>query len=386
MRLEAEWLRAPDSARVMALLHEGGQGAWFVGGCVRNALIGAPVEDIDIATDARPERVLALAEAAGIKAVATGLEHGTVTLVIDHRPFEITTLRRDVATDGRHATVAFTDRIDEDAARRDFTINALYATADGTLLDPTGQGLADLAARRLRFIGSPQERITEDYLRILRFFRFHAWYADPIGGIDAEGLAACAELADGVELLSRERIGAEMKKLLSAPDCAPALATMAHAGVLTRILPGADPAPLTRLVALEQASAAPPDAIRRLAALGGQEPALNLRLSRADARRLELLRAGLEGLEGPGALAHTHGVEAAWDIIRLRAALFETLIPPQTQAQIARGAAAVFPVTPADLMPRLQGAALGQALKRLEADWIASDFTLGREALLARLP
>ena len=208
MMLAADWLAAPGSRSVMALLRAGGHGAWFVGGCVRNGLIGAPVEDIDITTDAHPDRVMALAKAAGINAVPTGIAHGTVTLIADHRPFEITTLRRDIATDGRRATVAFTDRLDQDAARRDFTMNALYATADGAVIDPTGQGLADLAARRLRFIGAPADRITEDYLRILRFFRFHAWYADPAGGIDPDGMAACAALAEGIAGLSRERIGA----------------------------------------------------------------------------------------------------------------------------------------------------------------------------------
>ena len=382
MRLVADWIDAPGTVAVLELLRDGGHGAWFVGGCVRNALLGAPVDDIDITTDAPPERVLELAKAAGIKAVPTGIEHGTVTLIADHRPYEITTLRRDVATDGRRATVAFTDRLEDDAARRDFTMNALYATADGSVLDPTGQGLADLAARRLRFIGVPHDRIAEDYLRILRFFRFHAWYADPAGGIDAEGLAACAAASDGLALLSRERVGAEMKKLFSAPDPAPAIAAMAQSGVLAQTLPGADARLLPLLIALEDA---PPDPIRRLAALGGVDVADRLRLSKAEGQRLAILCAGMGSATPADALAYAHGPETAWDIMVLRAALFETPPVPNTRSLIARGTAAVFPIKPADLMPRLQGAALGAALKSLEADWIASGFALDRDALLRRL-
>nr|WP_210730610.1 CCA tRNA nucleotidyltransferase [Roseibacterium persicicum] len=365
----------------MGALASGGHGAWFVGGCVRNGLLGTTVDDIDITTDARPEQVMALAEAAGIKAVPTGIDHGTVTLVAGHRPYEITTLRRDVTTDGRRATIAFTDRLEEDAARRDFTMNALYATADGTLMDPTGEGLADLAARRLRFIGHPEDRIAEDYLRILRFFRFHAWYADPAGGIDADGLAACAALSDGIARLSRERVGAEMKKLLAAPDPAPAVAAMAQSGVLAHTLPGAEARLLPLLVALEDV---PPDALRRLAALGGEEVAERLRLSKSDRDRLATLRAGMASAEAPGPLAYAHGPDTAWDIVLLRAALFETPPDPAARAQIAQGAEARFPVRPADLMPALQGPALGAELKALERDWIASGFTLTRAELLAR--
>jgi len=379
MRLSADWLHLPGTGAVMTALTRGGHGAWFVGGCVRNSLLGQPVSDIDITTDARPERVIALAEAAGIKAVPTGIEHGTVTLVADHRPYEITTLRRDVTTDGRRATFAFTDRLEEDAARRDFTMNALYADAGGHVIDPTGEGLADLAARRLRFIGAPEDRIHEDYLRILRFFRFHAWYADPESGLDPEGLAACAAGLDGLDRLSRERVGAEMKKLLAAPDPAPAVAAMAQTGVLMRCLPGADARLLPILVALETT---PPDPIRRLAALGGNDVADRLRLSRAEAARLATLRDEMGTATPPAALAYRYGAEIARDIVVLRAALFETPPDDGAEAQIAKGAAAEFPVKPADLIPRLQGPALGAALKQMETRWIASGFALTREQLI----
>ena len=383
MKLAAPWLDDPATATVMNLLTRGGHGAWFVGGCVRNALLGLDVADIDIATDLRPDDVMALAQDAGVKVVPTGIDHGTVTLIADHRPFEVTTLRRDVATDGRRATIAFTDLVEDDAARRDFTMNALYAKADGTVLDPTGEGLADLAARRLRFIGNPHDRITEDYLRILRFFRFHAWYADPNAGIDAEGLAACAALADGLGQLSRERVGAEIKKLLSAPNPAAAVAAMAQTGILARTLPGAMARMLPILISFEDAQ---PDPIRRLAALGPVEVAAGLRLSKADIARLTILRDGMSSTTSPDALAYLHGADIAWDIAVLRASQFETQVDPTVRALIARGASAVFPIKPADLMPRLSGAALGQALRTLEARWIASSFTLSRAELLSRLP
>lgn len=375
MRLQAAWLTDAGTVAVFEALQ--GHGAWFVGGCVRNGLLGHPVADIDICTELLPEQVMELAQEAGLKAIPTGIDHGTVTVVADGTPFEITTLRRDIETDGRHASVAFTRELAGDAARRDFTMNALYATLDGTVLDPNGAGLADLAARRLRFIGDASARIAEDHLRILRFFRFHAWYADPAGGIDPDGLAACAQGVEGITKLSRERIGAEVKTLLRAPDPAPAVAAMDHAGVLAAVLPGADASTLTLLTGLEGDLA--PDAIRRLAALGGN--ADNLRLSKAEAKKLALFREEMGRLTPPGALGYYHGAAAARDILLLRGLIAEQ--PPGADAlRLAeQGAQALFPVKAADL-PALQGKALGDHLKALEARWIASNFTLSEAELL----
>lgn len=380
MRLTGAWIEAAHVQRVLAMLAAGGHLAFLVGGCVRNAALGTAVSDIDIATDARPEQVVALAEAAGLRAVPTGIEHGTVTVIADHEPHEITTFRRDIETFGRHATVAFSTRIEEDAARRDFTMNALYARADGTVLDPLGEGLADLAARRLRFVGDPGQRIREDYLRILRFFRFTAWYGAPEEGFDAEGLAACAMLAEGIERLSRERVGHEMRKLLGAPDPAPAVAAMATTGILPHVLPGADPAALAPLVHLE--AGLPADPIRRLAVLGGTDPAERLRLSKPEARRLERLREGALSGAGPAVLGYRLGARDGLDAVLLQAAL--TGMPPAetSRNRVEFGAAQRFPVQAADLMPALQGAALGARLKELETRWIASGFALDRAALL----
>ncbi len=381
MRILAEWAKRGPAQTVCSLLTDAGYQAWFVGGCVRNALIGAKVSDLDICTDALPDTVMALAKAAGLRAIPTGIAHGTVTILAQSVPFEVTTLRRDVVTDGRHATVAFTDQISDDARRRDFTMNALYATSDGTVIDPLN-GLPDLMARRIRFVGDPDARITEDYLRILRFFRFHAWYGDPAQGIDAEGLAACAAHLDGLEQLSRERVGAEMRKLLAAPDPAPAMAAMRSCGALLRILPGAGTGLLTVLIHVEQVAGLDPDPLRRLAALGGDDVAQALRLSNAEEAKLAQLRDGMENSGSAKALGYHFGASVAVDILALRAASFEQELDPVQAEQAKNGASQTCPVKAIDLMPALQGPALGQALRAVETRWIDSDFTLSKAALL----
>jgi len=381
-RIAGDWMTAPATQAVMAALTGGGHGAWFVGGCVRDALMGRPVGDIDISTDARPERVIELAEAAGLKAVPTGIDHGTVTLVAGGRPFEVTTFRRDVQTDGRRAVVAFADTMAEDARRRDFTMNALYADADGRVADPLG-GLADLDARRIRFIEDPERRIREDYLRILRFFRFHAWLGDPAQGMDPDALAAIAAHPDGIETLSRERIGGEMRKLLAAPDPAPAVAAMRQAGVLAPSLPGADDRFLAPLVHVEQAACVPPRWLRRLAILGGADPAEALRLSRQEAAESSRIGDAVSASATPAALGYRVGAEAAADALLIRAAMENRTLDPEDLAEVRRGAAQTFPVEARDLMPDLTGPALGERLAELEARWIASDFTLTRDRLLS---
>ena len=383
-RITDAWLTEPATQAVCAALEAGGARALFVGGCVRNALLGVAVSDIDIATDARPERVIELARAANIRAVPTGIAHGTVTLVNRGIAHEVTTFRRDVRTDGRRAVIAFAERIEDDAARRDFTMNALYARPDGTVLDPLG-GLPDMRARRVRFIRDATDRIREDYLRSLRYFRFHAWYGDPEAGFDPDALGAIAANLDGLAALSRERIGAEMLKLLAAPDPAPSVAAMRSTGALGKVLPGADDRLLGPLVHLEGQAGAAPDPLRRLACLGGVDMAEALRLSRAQARALDEMRDAAGNTAGPGELGFRLGAARARDVLLLRAAMLGAPWDTGAMAAAERGARAVFPVGPADLMPRLQGAALGAALSRLERDWIASDFALTGAELLKRV-
>ena len=378
-RVQGDWINDPGAQRVCALLSDAGYQAYFVGGCVRNDLLGVGISDLDMCTDALPARVMELAEAAGLRALPTGIEHGTVTIVIDHEPYEITTYRKDVQTDGRRAVVAFSDRIEDDAHRRDFTMNALYVDPTGQVLDPLG-GLPDLQARRVRFIDDAGERIREDYLRTLRFFRFHAWYGDEAAGIDPDGLAACAANLDGLETLSKERVGLEMLKILSAPDPAPAMAAMEQSGVLARILPGADASKLAVLVHLEAEYAVDP--LRRLALLGGQGVAKALRLSKKQAKQLENLRDGMGSSADVGELAFRLGPDQARNIAVLRAVMFETPLADELDRQIEAGAAAKFPIKPADLMPGITGPALGDKLRELETRWIASGFALTREELL----
>lgn len=377
------WIFEPSTQKVCAALTDDGATVLFVGGCVRNALLGAPVSDIDIATDATPDRVMRLAKDAGIRAIPTGIDHGTVTLVQDGIPHEITTFRRDVATDGRRAVVAFSTDVAEDAARRDFTMNALYARPDGEILDPL-DGLPDLQARRVRFIGNARHRIQEDYLRSMRYFRFHAWYGDETAGLDPEALGAIAENLEGLESLSRERVGVELLKLLQAPDPAPAVAAMRITGVLNAILLGTDDRALALVVHTEISAGVDPDGIRRLAALGDIDPMAQLRLSKTQSGRLKRLRtAALDTSVMAAELAYRLGADLARDALIVRSALLEQPWDPNVEHQIALGAQAVFPVQAVDLMPEFQGQALGVQLKLLESLWIASGFTLERAELLS---
>lgn len=373
--LPGDLLADPALMAVLDAVEAGGKIAYLVGGAVRNALLDQPVDDIDIATSARPDAVMDQAAAAGLKSVPTGIEHGTVTLVSAGRGFEVTTFRRDVETDGRRAVVAFSDDLAEDARRRDFTMNALYATRDGRLIDPVG-GLPDLAARRLRFVGQPEARIREDYLRILRFFRFFARYGREA---DPDAVAACAALKDGLGRIARERIGAEMKKLLAAPDPGPAVALMAETGVLDQVLPGAAADRLPALIAVE--GDRPPAWPRRLAALAAPDAADRLRLSRDEARAQDALAEALAANWSLNEAGYRMGEAAGTDLALIRAARGATL-PEGWPARLGRAAASRLPISAADLMPPLEGPAVGRGLKAAEAAWIAGDFAVPAPALI----
>ena len=379
--ISGEWFHREETQRVCSMLERAGKRALFVGGCVRNTLLGEPVSDIDISTDALPEDVIRMAADEGLKALPTGIDHGTVTVISGHIPHEITTFRKDVETDGRRAVVAYSKHVEDDAHRRDFTMNAIYADARGEIVDPLN-GMIDLVRRKVRFIDDPDLRIREDFLRILRFFRFHAWYGDEALGMDAEALAAIAQNLDGLESLSNERVGAETRKLLAAPDPAPAVAAMRTTGALNRILPGADDKALAPLVHLEQENEVAPCTTRRLASLG-EGWADKLRLSKADARRVALLRSGIEAMQSPEVLGYTIGREAGLDVLLLRGAIFATPLTFTDKDDLQFGAEQVFPVRARDLMPDLQGPALGARLKHLEAEWIRSGFKLTKEQLLS---
>ncbi|WEF23788.1 CCA tRNA nucleotidyltransferase [Paracoccus sp. S3-43] len=361
-------LQDPALQSVFDALQSGGRRVWLVGGAVRNALLGQPVGDLDLATDAPPETVTRLARAAGLKPVPTGIDHGTVTVVADGRGFEVTTLRRDVETDGRRAVVAFSDDLSQDAQRRDFTMNALYAGRDGKVIDLVG-GLDDLRARRLRFVGDPAQRIAEDYLRILRFFRFLAWYGQDA---DPAAVAACRDGRDGLDGISRERIGQELRKLLMAPDPLPAIRLMADTGVLDKVLPDAAPDRLYRLQS-------PAPWLARLAALSQADLTEALRLSRPEVRDHRTLVTALAQDWSFDRIAY----RLSGDLAQAAALLVQTgPSGPRGGWAEAQAAARPLPITAADLQPPLQGPALGRGLKAAEDAWIDSGFALPPPALI----
>lgn len=390
--LTADWLSAAPTVQVIAALEAARPGsARFVGGCVRNAIMGRAVDDIDIATQLEPDATLAALKAAGIRAIPTGLEHGTITAIVDHQPFEITSLRRDVETDGRRAVVAFTEDWAEDAMRRDFRLNALYAAPDGELFDPVGGGYADALAGRVIFIGDADARLREDYLRILRFFRFNAWYG---AGFDADGLAACARQRDGLEKIARERIWKELHKLLLAPQPGLAVEAMGESGVLDRVLPSHNgAAALHDLELTEQLTGVQPDAVLRLMALlprtaaAVQDTQQALRLSNQDAERLTMWAAdnlpepvGMKSKELRATL-YWHGKQAVVDRAMLAGADVRDLL-----AAVRMWRRPEFPISGDDaLAAGLEGREIGQALSRVARVWVDSDFELEREALLPLL-
>jgi len=382
MRIKADWLQSSSPMAVFNLLEHAGYKVFFVGGCVRNTLLNKPFTDIDLATSALPETVMKLAEDVDLRAIPTGIEHGTITFVIDGQTVEVTTFRKDVQTDGRRAVVAFSTAIEDDARRRDFTMNALYATLDGTIFDPLG-GLDDLQAGRVRFIENPTDRIREDYLRILRFFRFHALYGNPETGIDADALNACAQNLGGIDSLSKERIGHEMRKLLAADNPAPSIAAMVQTGVMQHVIVGTDPNSIAPLVHLENTINLPPDWMRRLLALGGQDVKNALRLSKLEAQLLNDMRAVVSEAYPPRIAAYKLGFEAGRDATLVLCAHLGTPLPADLQQELTVGAKAKFPVTAVDLRDGFSGPELGAELKRLEKAWVDSGLRLSQDELLA---
>jgi len=404
------WFSKPGLQRIFSLLNADGGEARVVGGAVRNALMGLPVGDIDMATTLPPHDVVERAKDAGIKAVPTGIDHGTVTLVVDGEGYEVTTLRRDVTTDGRHAEVAFGTDWKEDAERRDLTINALYADASGEVIDLIG-GLADIETKTVRFIGDAATRIAEDHLRILRFFRFFAYYGS--GRPDADGLRASARAKDKLSTLSAERVWSEMKKLLSADDPSRALLWMRQAGILAQILPetekwGIDS--IHGLVATEQALGWKPDPMLRLASIippdAERVAALSsrLRMSKNEAARLDqwakapavdpslaetaldrlLYRQGVEGVKTrlKLALSSARADMSAGEASMQKIAKLSALL---TRAEKFNKPS--FPLSGADVLAAglPAGPQVGEVLSELEAAWVDGNFAADRETLLSRL-
>jgi poly(A) polymerase len=395
---QQSWMTAPETRAVIAAL--GPEKARFVGGSVRNALMGLAVIDVDIATPLVPAEVTNRLEAAGINAVPTGIEHGTITAVIDRKPFEITTLRRDVETDGRHAVVAFSQDWAEDAKRRDFTMNALYAAADGTLFDYTG-GVEDLKAGHVRFVGDAATRIREDYLRILRLFRFHAWYGK--GEIDSEALRAAAAEKAGLASLSGERIQKEMLRLLEAESPMPSLRAMAATGILAEILPGAlQLGRLERLVAIDTDSFFSPDPVLRLAALFPDAGTVAMvaerfRLSNANTARLTDIVGAQEKIVSYLSIKEVRRLLYGLGLARFRDRVFLRWAEDSKESNAVQWRALLamadawqrpkFPLTGQNVKAAgvPEGPLVGRILAEVEEWWIESDFTDDEFSLAERL-
>ena len=393
----APWLNEGPLARLLAVLDRDGEEARVVGGAVRNALIGEPTGEFDVATTALPAEVTRRAESAGFKAVPTGIEHGTVTVVVDGMPFEVTTLRVDVETFGRHATVRFGRDWEADAARRDFTINALSVSSEGTVFDYTG-GIADLTAHRVRFIGDAATRIAEDYLRILRFFRFHAFYGE--GHPDPAGLHAAIVARSGLDTLSRERVRMELMKLMRAPHVVPALAAMVEAGLLGPVLGGVPYlAGIGNMMKVEAACALAGDPVRRLGALGAALPEdaerlwQRLRLSNGEHERIASMADAwwridpAHGETAARAMLYRLGAERFIDRVLLAWARSRAGAADAAWHDLAtlpmRWPSPAFPLKAADMMARgiERGPNLGAALRAAEEAWIAADFPADAAAL-----
>ncbi len=395
---DAPWLKSGPAARVLELLSADGEEARVVGGAVRNALLGLPIGDIDIATTAVPDEVTRRAKAAGIKSVPTGIEHGTVTLVVDAKPFEVTTLRQDTETFGRRAKVAFGRDWVRDAERRDFTVNGLSVDAAGVVHDYVG-GLEDIAARRVRFIGEPERRIAEDYLRILRFFRIHAAYG--AGPPDRAGYLACIGGRAGLAGLSAERIRVEILKLMVADGAAGSVSAMAEGGLSLPIFGGvAYTGPFAALIAIEQRLGLAPDPIRRLGALAvavtedARRVASRLRLTNAETKALDSMGHRwwrLGGMDEARARRRLYrlGEERYRDRLLLAWARSGEASDSTTWRELAtlpaRWTAPKFPLKAADFLSRgvAQGPELGQALGLAEDAWLAAEFPLDQASLEA---
>jgi len=390
------WLHAPEVRAVMKALGD----ARFVGGCVRNSLLGLGVDDIDIATPLTPDAVAKAVERQGMRAVATGLEHGTVTVVCNSKPFEVTTLRRDVSTDGRRATVAFTTDWQEDAGRRDFTINALYADAQGQVFDYHG-GLEDLKAGVVRFIGDADARIAEDYLRVLRLFRIHAWYGR--GEINAVALTACAAARHQLKTLSGERLQKEVLKLLLVRAPLGVVRAMQASGVLGELIPGViDTDALGRMCEIDSAHGLAADPVLRLAvmldgAATAHALAVRWRLSNKDRDRLadvfrlrDVVKVGLPRGSSE-ALVYRHGNATVRDLARV--GWVRAYPTPAAEGWLALIRLAEtwqrphLPIDGADILKAgvPHGPAVGKALAAVEDWWVASGFPASRERALEKL-
>ena len=374
MKISADWLTKPSTQLVMQILLSGGYEAFFVGGCVRNTLFDFQATDIDISTSATPKRVMELMSQAGLKTIPTGIDYGTVSVVADKQNYEITTFRKDIETDGRRAKVKFSGSVLEDAKRRDFSINAIYSEQDGTILDPL-DGIADIANKRIKFIGDPHARIKEDYLRILRFFRFLALFGRENETHEID-IAAINDLRDGLDTISAERKSDEILKLFAAPNPQYSIFLMETADFSSKIFDAYDYKSLNNLKELEDRLQVSPCATRRLAAYTKDNLKSQLRFSNKLAKAHKVLREEAISKKDAAELSYRYNEKIALDSILVRSSLHSTEPSKNVFHRIKLGSVAKFPVKSVDLAEYFSGPKLGKMLAYLEQKWIESDFRL----------
>ena len=375
------WVKDPDTKKITKMFIDKGHKIYFVGGCVRDSILGNPVTDIDMSTTALPDQITQIAKANSLRAIPTGIKYGTITIISNCKPYQITTFRKDATTDGRHAEVLYSNDMITDATRRDFTINALYADADGNVIDPL-KGINDLYSRIIKFIFNPKKRIIEDNLRILRFFRFHAWYGDPDKSLDPASLNACTYYKSKVATLSNERMGAEMKKIMSAPNPISSLEAMAMAVVLELVMPKASTSQLSSLLKLENKIQRGIHWTTRAAIMTSTDLKNIWKISKVDYKKLWNLQKLKVGKDKVSKISYLYGEEFSWQYAILKYVSLNKDIPKNICTEIKRGTNALFPIKSCELINDFKGPELGKRIKDLQHAWVNSDFSLTREELL----
>ena len=381
-RLENNWLNQSSSQFLPKIFSDYGHQALFVGGCVRNSILNMPVIDIDMATDALPETIIKISKEHNFKFIPTGLEHGTITLIIDNISYQITTFRSDITNDGRHAKVEFTTSLLLDASRRDFTINALYCDGYGKIIDPLN-ALDDLNNRVIKFIGDPNKRIAEDHLRILRFFRFQAIYGNKMLKIDLHALEACREHKAKLGTLSRERITSELHKLLLSDDPIRTMTKMIDTGVLNELIKNCKISSFISYIEAEKKYKIKINWLGRLLSLHGTNIEEVLAFSRQELKMIKYTKRAIKKNVPIFEFSYYNGMEYGIIYLLLQHGSKKTALSKILINKVSAIMTKKFPVTAKDLMPRLKGKKLGDELKRLEIQWIKSDFTLNKNQLLS---
>ena len=379
---ETKWLRNPSAQKLSKLYKSFGYQVLFVGGCVRNTILKMPVTDIDLATDAQPEEIIKIAKENNIRFVPTGLAHGTITLIIDNKNYQITTFRTDFDHDGRYAKVEFTESLLLDASRRDLTINALYCNHVGEVIDPLN-GLDDIKKQKIKFIGNPNERIKEDNLRILRFFRFQAIYGNNNLEIDSIALEACHNHKSKLAALSKERITSELRKILSAPNPLEVIIKMNETGVLNELFQNVSIDSLEAYLKTEEKFKININWLGRLLSLQVTQEEESLKLTRCEFKFLKQTKSAIENQIHVLEFSYYNGVENGKIYSILQNFRHNIILSKNLLNQINSLATKKFPITAKDLMPEIRGKKLGEALRSLEDRWIKSNFTLSKKDLLA---